>query len=476
MGVKLASVTGSALLERGPAPRQNPAYSQWHDVLRKDGGQIVRKDYRAGQKHDLAKLPYLFKRIRHLLRVFYDFLVGLRPHPDLVFCDWEQMFDVGLTLHEVGLCLQLDPPRLRAAMAAGGRELESFLLDDDLDIGDFRTAAIETERRVAADAESEDADRMAASDIEGMADKDIAAHVLAWFFGDISVAFIMNENTGSDADEKRWAGKALTRLVHWSTSATLRTTLGDSLTDAMRPIYWSKPLLIKFSQAGGLGALFGDWANSTCRDMCEEVLENLPDAVWENQTPASLLAVTRELQTKLHQETFDLASTPIFVNAFFNIYRLYGLAPFHKAARREKYDTPVVFYYVAHCIKRDTLQMRTRKDWARLLGEYVAMPRSTEQRYRWANYTISGRWDCLEFHGCCASECPERRALEALREKRVRGVRDPSVEARLDAWGAKPKACAACGDTSYCSAACQREHWPTHKPDCLKKRKSAKRT
>jgi hypothetical protein len=41
--------------------------------------------------------------------------------------------------------------------------------------------------------------------------------------------------------------------------------------------------------------------------MCEEVLENLPDAVWENQTPASLLAVTRELQTKLHQETSDLA-------------------------------------------------------------------------------------------------------------------------------------------------------------------------
>jgi hypothetical protein len=225
--------------------------------------------------------------------------------------------------------------------------------------------------------------------------------------------------------------------------------------------------------------------------MCEDVLNKLPDAVWEHQTPASLVAVTRELQTKLNQETTDVAvshlhpalmplsqppqTTPIFINACFNIYRLYGLAPFHKAARRETHDTPVVFYYVAHRIKRDGLQMRARADWARLLTEYVNMPRSVERRYQWANLTISGRWDCLESFGCRADGCPEQRALEALREKRVRGVRDPAVEARLDAWGAKPKSCAACGVTAYCSAACQRAHWPTHKPDCLKERKSAKR-
>ncbi|KAJ7858499.1 hypothetical protein B0H14DRAFT_655653 [Mycena olivaceomarginata] len=75
-------------------------------------------------------------------------------------------------------------------------------------------------------------------------------------------------------------------------------------------------------------------------------------------------------------------STPIFVNVLFNIYPLYGFAPFHKAARRENHDTPVVFYHVAHCIKRDALQMRTRRDWARLLGKYVAMPCSTEERYQ----------------------------------------------------------------------------------------------
>lgn len=209
----------------------------------------------------LFQLPYLLKRIRHLLRVFYDFYVGERPHVDLVFCDWEKMFDVGITLHRVGLCLQLDPLRLRAAMTAGGRELETFLLDDDLDVGDFRKAAMEIERRVAADVESEDADRMAASELASKAEKDIAAHVMSWFFGDIMVAFILNEHSGSGADEKRWASKAMARIVHWATSDTLRTTLGDTLTDAMRPLYWSTPVLIKFSHAGGLGALFGDWVS-----------------------------------------------------------------------------------------------------------------------------------------------------------------------------------------------------------------------
>ncbi|KAJ6587868.1 hypothetical protein B0H19DRAFT_195445 [Mycena capillaripes] len=419
------------------------------------------------------------KRIRHLLRVFYDFCVGQRQHPDLVFCDWEKMFDVGLTLHHIGLALQLEPPRLRAAMAAGGKELEKFLLDDELDVGDFRKAAIAIERRVAADVESEDADHMAAHEIEAEADNDLAAHVMSCFLGDIMVAFILNEKSESNADEKRWASKAMTRLVHWSTSATLRSTLGDPLTDAIRPIYWSTPVLIKFSQAGGLGSLFSDWVNSTCRDMCEELLDQLPDAVWENQTPASLLTVTRELQVKLNHDGKDFATTPIFVNACYNMYRLYSLAPFHKAARTQKHDTPVIFYYVAHHIKRDpTLYnaMRTRADWGRLLADYVKMPHSVEQRYQWANRTISSRWDCLEFFGCCAEGCPEKQALEALRDRRVRGVRDPVVEARLDAWGAKPKSCAACGETAYCSPVCQRAHWPTHKPDCLQKRKSGKRS
>ncbi|KAJ7455111.1 hypothetical protein FB451DRAFT_1099421 [Mycena latifolia] len=472
MGLKLAAIAGSPLMMKGPAPRQTPPIPNGMTYCINLVEKIVRRDYGPGRKPEFSKLAYLLKRIRHLLRVFYDWLVGKRPHPDLLFCDWEKVFDVGIVLHQVGLCFQLDPPRLRAAMAEGGKDLETFLLDDELDIGKFRKAASIIERQVAADVEAEDADRMAAGGIEEQAEKDLAAHILSWFYGDISVAFILNETAGSNANEKRWAQKATTRLVLWSTNSVYRLALGDPLTDAMRPIYWSIPVLTKFAQAGGLGALFGDWVNSSCTALCEEALKKLPDTAWETQTPASLLAVTRELQFKLNHESSAIANTPIFVNACFNMYRLYGLAPFRRAAKCETWEDPVVFYYIEHHIKRDALQMRTRPEWRRLLNDYINMPRSVERRYQWSNQTISGKWDCLEFFGCDADECPEKKALEELREGRVRGVRDPEIEERLDKWGAKPKACGACGYTSYCSPACQRAHWPTHKAKCLTERKS----
>lgn len=167
---------------------------------------------------------------------------------------------------------------------------------------------------------------------------------------------------------------------------------------------------------------------------------------------------------------------PIFVNACFNMYRLYGLAPFRRAAKCKTHEDPVVFYYVERHIKGDSLQMRSRDDWRRLLNAYIDMPHSIQRRYSWSNLTISGKWDCLELFGCSADECPEKAAMVVLRKRRVRGVRDAEVEARLDRWGAKPKSCAACGWTSYCSPMCQRAHWPKHKPECLKKRKTLVRS
>ncbi|KAJ7135084.1 hypothetical protein C8R46DRAFT_649532 [Mycena filopes] len=475
-GVKLAALGERGLLVPGSASSRTPPKPNGMMNCVRMVDKIIRRDYGIPEKKpDFSLLAYLLKRIRHLLRVHYNFEVGKRRHPDLEFCDWETMLEVGLILHQVGLCLQLDPPRLRAVMASGGRELEEILLDDELDVGEFRTAAVIIEERVAADVESEDTDRMAAGDIEEEAEQDLAAHVVSWFYGDITVAFILNEHPGSDVDEKRWAGKALKRLVHWSTSPTFRSALGDPLTDAMRPIYWSPPLLVKFSQAGGLAALFGDWVNSTCRDMCEDVLTALPEAAWDHQTPASLLAITREMQFKVSQSSSEITNQPIFVNACFNIFKRYGLQPFSRAARRESHHDSVVFYYLTHRIKRDHSQpeMQTRAAWARLLTQFVELPRAMERRYAWGNLTISGKWDCLEFFGCDAEGCPAQAALEALRDRRVRGVREAEVERQLEEWGAKAKACAACGEKAYCSAPCQRAHWPVHKPKCLQKRKIA---
>ena len=144
-------------------------------------------------------------------------------------------------------------------MAGGGSELETFLLEDELDVGRWRQAAIAFEKHVDDDEEADSTDREKVSEIEEIASSDLAAHVYSWFYGDLSVAFIMNASTTTNEREKQWGAKAMKRLVYWSTSKVLRDVVGDSLTDAMRPIYWSRRLLIEFGQAGGLGALFGDW-------------------------------------------------------------------------------------------------------------------------------------------------------------------------------------------------------------------------
>ncbi|KAJ7614447.1 hypothetical protein FB45DRAFT_936963 [Roridomyces roridus] len=474
-GMKLMALTTGSHMAKGFAPLCNPPIPTGMMHCIRAIERIVRKEYTPGRKSaDFSKLAYLLKRVRHLLRVYYNFIVARQADDDLVFCDWETIFDVGITLHQVGLCLLLDPPRLRAVMAGGGKELESFLLDEELDVGAFRVAAIQVEKIVEADPESEDADRVASSKLERAAEADLAAHTMAWFMGDLAVAFFLNEKDDSDADEKRWAAKATKRLVHWSTSPTLRDAIGDPLTDAMRPIYWTTTALVKFCQAGGLGALFGDWVNSSGQVLCGEILEKLPDAAWKNQTPTSLRHVTREIQFKLTHEGDGFASDPILIDALFKMYKHYGLAPFHKGAKAEKSRDPIVFHYIERQIKRDGLEMRTPADWRRLLDSYINMPRSVNRRYSWSNMTISGKWDCLEYYGCSNGEaCPERKALEALREQRVRGVRDPAVEQRLEKWGAKPRQCAACGWTAYCSSECQKVHWADHKPDCLKKRKRA---
>lgn len=237
-----------------------------------------------------------------------------------MLCDCKQMFDVSITLHKVGLYLQLDPSRLREFMRAGGSDAEKLVLDEPLDIGEWRKIATKLDKKVKNDEEADDDDREEVGKVSDKANEDFAANMMVWFFADVNVAFLLNDPRNDQ--EKEWAEKSAGRLVKWSTSSTWRDVLGDPLTDSMRPIYWDHKALVRFSHAGGLAALYGDWVRVFCssklrraiaqmqctdkyqssaQELCEETLSNLPDAVWEHQTKSSLFAITRELENRIER-------------------------------------------------------------------------------------------------------------------------------------------------------------------------------
>ncbi|KAJ6597883.1 hypothetical protein B0H10DRAFT_1959636 [Mycena sp. CBHHK59/15] len=191
-------------MARGTVPFQNPPILNGMMHCLRLVEKIAHRDYGI-EKPEFSRLVYLLKHIRHLLRVYYDFLVGKRPHSDLMFYDWEKIFDVGITLHQVRLCLQLHPSGLCAVMAEGGKKLEVFLLDDALNVGEIWMEAIAIEKCVAADVKSEDADHMKASKIDEAAQKDIVAHILSWFYRDVLVAFVFNDSPSGSENVKRWA-------------------------------------------------------------------------------------------------------------------------------------------------------------------------------------------------------------------------------------------------------------------------------
>ena len=174
-----------------------------------------------------------------------------------MFCDFQEMFEVSISLHKIGLYLQLDPSRLQAFMNAGGKDAEALVLDEPLDIGQWRTFADNLEKEIKEDEEADDDDREKVDMVSEYATEDLAAHMMAWFFADINVAFLLNEPRNDR--EREWAKKSAARLVPWSTNDTWRDVLGDPFTDSMRPIYWDQKALVRFSHAGGLGALYGDW-------------------------------------------------------------------------------------------------------------------------------------------------------------------------------------------------------------------------
>ena len=388
----------------------------------------------------------------------------------------QDISSVGLDLHECGLTLQLMPARLRA-LFRHAPDMDAFLLDEPLDLGKWRKEAFAQTEAVAADPESNDDDRMGSFEVEDKAGKDLAAYQMVFFVGDLLVAWLLLSPV--DAQEEKRAQRAMERLVEYSSAPEYRKAqaLGDSLTDAMRPLYTTKPVLVRFAQAGGLPALFDDWvgprdggkrgsahcpqASATAKSgYINSAVESLPKEAWENQTPESLLGAMQGLVNKLEVDgedvvvrlTFPVArhlanhplsqKTKLFAHIIYQIYSRYGLAPFERASTIS--DRCILYYFLHRRISRKPASYSSYDAIRGLLKKYTHVPGTTRQRCGWMVLPISGRWDCLTLYGCGFENCPEKRELLELKERRKRGVRDPAVEERLYKWGGESKACTKC--------------------------------
>ncbi|KAH7926927.1 hypothetical protein BV22DRAFT_1104018 [Leucogyrophana mollusca] len=410
---------------------------------------------------EMAEIPALLRRIRHLLRVYYDALLTSKKTNEFKFCDISDISDVGLKLHEAGVFLQLSPARLRALFSSAP-EMETFLLDEPIDLGKWRLNAEAVAQAVKADEEADDDDRERMIDLEDDSGNDCAAYQMIFFIGDILVALLLNSPL--DSKEKERADRAMARLVTLSTIPVYRLAFGDPLTDAMRPVYWTPKVLVRFAHAGGLPALIGDWAESTCKDgVCKTAVEGLPAKAWDHQTPESLQGIMRELLGKIEKDGDDFTTTPIFANIMHQIYSRYGLEPFEWASRLS--DSEIIFYFLHRRLSKKPDKFRNANDWIPLLQKYNNVPEAIRRRHGWMILTVSGRWDCLLLYGCKYAGCPEKSGLLELKERRVRGQRDPVVEDRLFQWGGASKACSRCRHVSYCSVACQKADWKRHQKD-----------
>lgn len=110
------------------------------------------------------------------------------------------------------------------------------------------------------DPEPNDSESVSVAELEVSADDDLAAFEMVPFVADVLVAFI--QIPAHDNADKRRKGKALKRLVEFSTCPLHRSALGDYLADSMRPLYGSDKLTQDFVAAGGLPALVFDWVLS----------------------------------------------------------------------------------------------------------------------------------------------------------------------------------------------------------------------
>ncbi|KAH7905249.1 hypothetical protein BJ138DRAFT_1106147 [Hygrophoropsis aurantiaca] len=244
--------------------------------------------------------------------------------------------------------------------------MEVFLFDDPIDFGKWRLEAEAAVQAVKSDEEADDDDRERMIDLEQKSGNDCASYQMIFFIGDLLAAFILNSVL--DAKDKERAERAMARLVAISTI----------------PVYRSAFALVRFAHAGGLPALMGDWAESTCKDgICKTAVETLPAKAWNYQTPESLLGIMRELINKVERDGSDITTTPVFANIMHQIYSRYGLDPFERASRLS--DSEIIFYFLHRRLSKKT------------------------HKFQNAAESFSG-WPCISPY-VCLSSCPRASPL-----------------------------------------------------------------
>jgi hypothetical protein len=130
------------------------------------------------------------------------------------------------------------------------------------------------------------------------------------------------------------------------------------------------------------------------------------------------------------------------VNILYQIFVRYGSDPFGAASAHS--SEHLLYYFLHRRLTKSTHpeRYRSRAHFEQLVSRFLCVPRATRRRHGWILLSVSGRWDCITHYGCRNAACPEKTELLKLRDKRIRGRRDPHVEERLFKWGAQSKICA----------------------------------
>ncbi|KZS89662.1 hypothetical protein SISNIDRAFT_458613 [Sistotremastrum niveocremeum HHB9708] len=425
--------------------------------------KIVIKDYDDGVTPNFAAIPVILRRIQELLHAYYKFKVtGVRT-PELMFCDFPSIFSVSYVLHEVGLTLQLDPPRLEVLMNEVGPQLEEMLFDDAHIIGRSRLSVIELQEVMSYRAELNADDENTIGRMMEMSEKDMAAYASVYFYADVMIGFLMT--AGTTEDQRRRERKSLQKLVHWTTNNNMRAVFGDTLTDSLRSVYRDESLLIKFCRAGGIGGLMFDCTMTACSSMAQKAVRSLPEAAWEAHTSTALLNTTRSMaEIKKVQNSWK--PLDLMILGCHNIYKNYGITPFIEASETMGWEEAMFYSYLAHQFQQRGLPRQSEDEIRALYEEFDDSPLDIKARCRWAALNRAGRWDFLELYGCDNEECCER--ADYLRLRTIKAFRDEKTETRLYEWGQGMISCEACHAANYCSSKCREIALSSHAGACAR--------